>query len=295
MTSGINRAIADSHRDGIVTSATLMATGQAFEEAAALAQRTSSLGVGCHVSLVQGESLLPIAQVSTLAHKTVDGKARLRSGFPQFAGVALTGRLDPAEIAKEARAQFQRLQAAGIPVTHFDTHKHVHLFPTVLAPLLEAARECGIRAVRCPFEPAWAVPLAEIASKKKLWKRLPVVALLRRFHPDFRRLVSHFGLASPEGTVGISATGCLDESLLQSLLRRLPEGTWELVCHPAYQDDRLRTLSTLRTGEAERQALTSRGIHDCIRECGIQLISYSALTDQQHAASTVFPKGARDR
>jgi len=285
MASGVNRAIVEAQQGGIVTSATLMATGAAFEEAVTLARQNPRLKIGCHVSLVQGALVLPASTVSTLARSTGSGSVSRYRGLGDFARAAYLGRLKSEEIASEARGQFQKLQAAGIEVSHFDSHKHVHLLPAVLRPLLEAARACGIRALRCPFEPPGRVAVLEIATRRRLWKRIPAVILLRRLEPAFRRLVAQYGLATPDGSIGISATGCLDESLLEAMLQRLPEGTWELVCHPAYLDDQLRSLSTLRTGETECRILTSSRIRRCLEYCGIELIDFSHLAGEAQPIS----------
>jgi hopanoid biosynthesis associated protein HpnK len=277
MTSGINRAILESQQNGIVTSATLMATGEAFDEAVKLARANPALQVGCHVSLVQSAPMLSSAKIPSLARARNGRDAYLHQGLADLGLAAVLGRLNPDEVVREARAQFQKLQAAEIKISHFDTHKHVHLLPAVLRPLLQAARECGIPALRCPFEPGGSIPLWETLSRRRLWKRLPVVSILRRLRPEFRRLVTQHGLLTPDGAIGISATGCLDEALLETMLRRLPEGTWELVCHPAYLDDQLRSLSTLRTGETERKALTSAGVRRCLEGCGIELTGYDQL------------------
>jgi hopanoid biosynthesis associated protein HpnK len=277
MTSGINHAIVESHQNGIVTSATLMARGAAFDEAVGLSRSNPGLQVGCHVSLVQSLPMLPPSTVPSLVKRENSGSAYRHRGLPALGLAAVLGRLSPGEIAQEARAQFQKLQAAEIKISHFDTHKHVHLLPAVLRPLLEAARDCGIRALRCPFEPPRSVPISDVLARQRLWRRFPVVTMLRRLRPEFRRVVAQRGLVAPDGTIGISATGCLDEALLETMLRRLPEGTWELVCHPAYLDDHLRSLSTLRTGEMERKALISDGIRRCLAGCGIELTSYAEL------------------
>jgi hopanoid biosynthesis associated protein HpnK len=282
MTSGVNRAILESHRDGLVTSATLMATGAAFDEAVLLAREHTGLKVGCHVSLVQSMLMLSPERIPTLGKSSAGGSASRYHGLADLALADALGRLKPEEIAQEARAQFQKLQAAQIQISHFDTHKHVHLLPAVLSPLLEAARECGIRALRCPFEPPSSIPLYEFPARRRLWKRLPAVRVLRVLQPAFRRMVAQHGLVTPDGAIGISATGCLDERLLESMLQCLPEGTWELVCHPAYIDEQLRSLSTLRTGEIERQALTSARIRRCLDACGIELIQFAHLLPEAH-------------
>src|SRR5712672_3642287 len=149
LTSGVNRAIVESHTRGIVTSATLMANGRGFEDATRLAKTVPRLSVGCHVVLIDGEPVLDAAQIPSLTSSN-SGGVRFRDGLKSFAARALTGRVNEREIELEATAQIRKLESAGISVSHLDTHKHTHLFPTVLRPVLRAARSCGVRAVRNP-------------------------------------------------------------------------------------------------------------------------------------------------
>ena len=159
-TSGVNRAIVKAHTDGVVTSTTLMANGPAFCEVKDLAQQFPKLSIGCHVVLIDGEPVLPPAKVPSLTQS-----ARFRDDLKTFAARALTGQLDATEISAEATAQIRRVQAAGVCVSHFDTHKHTHIFPKVLRPLLLAAAECGVRAVRNPFGPRLPLRLSELLKR----------------------------------------------------------------------------------------------------------------------------------
>src|SRR5271165_297701 len=169
LTPGINRAIMEAHEHGVVTSATLMADGQAFEEAIALARSRPRLGVGCHIVLVDGAPLLDAAAVPTLLDRSASsGGPHFREGIAGFGALALLGRLAENEIEAEATAQIRKLQAAGMMVTHLDSHKHTHLFPRVLRPLLRAAAKCGVKAIRNPFE---RMQGSQLAASPSLWRR----------------------------------------------------------------------------------------------------------------------------
>ena len=251
LTAGVNRAILELHRAGVLTSATLMARAAATDEAIEMAKATPTLGVGCHVLLVDGEPVSAPAQLPTLAGVST---GRLHPTLGAFLQRALTGRISEAEIESEARAQIQSLQSRGIPLTHIDTHKHTHMFPRVLRPVLRAARACGIRAVRNPFEPAWSVAATPGAP---LTRRLQVKAL-RTLESRFRRIVAEEGLVTTAGAVGVLATGTLDQTTIASLLRVLPDrGVYELVTHPGYNDADLAGARTrlLASRETERNAL----------------------------------------
>jgi chitin disaccharide deacetylase len=250
LTAGVNRAIAELHRAGVLTSATLMAKAGATGEAIEIAQANPALGVGCHVVLVDGEPVSPVAQIPTLIDQRT---GLLHASLGSFLRRLLTGRIDAAEIESEAAAQISRLQSRGLRLTHIDTHKHTHIFPAVLRPLLRASEKAGIRRVRNPFEPEWAIRATPRAS----WLRSAEVFALRRFGPYFRRLIAERGFRTTDGTIAMAATGTLDSAALGALLRNLPPGNWELVTHPGYNDADLERVRTrLRASrEIELEAL----------------------------------------
>jgi predicted glycoside hydrolase/deacetylase ChbG (UPF0249 family) len=210
---------------------------------------------------------------SLLANK--DSK-RLRDSFSSFAAAALRGRLRPSEIEAEATAQIRKIQSAGLQLSHFDAHKHAHLFPSVLAPLLRAAKACGVRALRNPFAPVKPLAFAHLARRPHLWQRYSEVRILRGFAQRFRELVKREGMFTTDGTFGIVVTGALDAALFNAILGSIPEGTWEFCCHPGYNDADLANVRTrLRESRPqELQVLTADAARDAIRRHGIELISY---------------------
>jgi hopanoid biosynthesis associated protein HpnK len=270
LTSGVNRAIWEGHRQGIVTSATLMAGGQAFAEAVSMAKTSPRLGVGCHVVLVDGS---PQAVAETVPSLLDRDATHLRAKLGDFARAWLGGKLDSGEMEREISAQIQTLQSAGIPVSHVDTHKHTHLAPQVLRALLRAAKACGITAVRNPFEP---IRWQAVAGHPALWKRWGMVKGLQGFAAQFRRQVREAGLRTTDGTVGVVATGVLDGRLFERILDSLPPGTWEFVCHPGYVDDDLERAHTrlLQAREQELAVLTSASAREALQRTGVELISY---------------------
>jgi len=223
--------------------------------------------VGCHVVLVYGEPVLRAQNLPTL----VDPRTgHFHPTLSVFLKLLLTGRIRSTEIEAETDAQIALLQKRGLRLTHIDTHKHAHIFPAVLRPVLRAARAAGIRSVRNPFEPAWSLRATPGAPRI----RRVQVRLLRLLEPAFRRIVAEEGFTTTDGALGVLATGTLDSKTVSSLLRNLPEGTWELVTHPGYNDSDLAQAHTrLRASrETERQALLALGNFP-----GIELISYADL------------------
>ena len=275
LTPGVNRAILEANRTGIVTSTTLMANSVAFEEAVNAVAAAPRLAIGCHVDLIQLSPVLPTDRVRSLI-----AGGHFRSGFAGFAGRAMRGRLNASEITAEATAQIRKLQAAGVKVTHFDTHKHTHVFPPVLKALLRAAADCGVRAVRNPFEPESAVNLKDVYRRWATLLRWTAVTSLRTLARNFRREVERAGIATTDGTVGIALTGHMNQSSLIQLFERLPQGTWELVTHPGYAESGLERLSKLTISrEEELRLLTSAETRHAIERAGIELISYADLAN----------------
>jgi chitin disaccharide deacetylase len=273
-TSGVNRAIAEAHTKGVVTSSTLMANGLAFAEASQLAKTLPQLSVGCHVVLIDGASVLSAGQIPSLT--VPNSVPRFRDGLKAFAARAVAGRIDADEITAEATAQIRKLQTAGIAVSHIDTHKHTHLFPKILRPLLRAAKDCGVRAVRNPFGPRFPLRSTQLLKRPKLWTRYAEVGLLRRFAGKFHETVGHEGFATPDGTLGVEVTGTLDEALFNAIAQSIPDGTWEFVCHPGYNDVDLQSAHTrLRESrETELRVLTLPRARELLSRVGIELISY---------------------
>ena len=269
LTAGVNRAIIELHRAGVLTSATLMANAAATLEAIELARSTPTLSVGCHVVLVDGVPVLDGRQQSSL----IDRKTgQLYRTLGQFLPRLLAGRIRSGDIEAEAYAQIARLQEFGVRMTHVDTHKHTHMFPAVLRPLLRAARACNVRVVRNPFEPEWSVQATPAAPAVRKWE----VGLLRRLEPAFRRIVREEGFATTDGAMGVLATGTLDTSAVTSLAAAMPEGTFELVTHPGYNDANLAHAHTrlLASRETERAALSAlKG------RAGLSMASFAALDE----------------
>lgn len=278
MSTGVNRAVIEARQSGVLTSTTLMATGAAFDEAVKLAAEVKTLDVGCHVVLLEGRPLLPAAEIPSLATKGVDGATHFRRGFGAFIQAALAGKLHGEDIYREARAQILHLRAAGVDVQHIDTHKHAHVFPAVFRPLLRAALDCGVVAVRNPFEPMCAMSWQRLRHRRDLWSRYLPVRMLRAFADQFADECANLGIASPQGTFGITLTGYADEPSFIELLDRVPDGTWEMLCHPAYEDELWLTLGPRPgSGKRELELLLSPHVAATVRDNGILLASYSDI------------------
>lgn len=264
---GVNRAILELHAAEVLTSATLMAQAPATEEAIKMALAMPTLGVGCHIVLVDGT---PVSEAGKIPSLVARSSGTFHPTLGAFLKRLLSARIRSTEIETEAAAQISLLQSLGLRLTHVDTHKHLHMFPSILRPVLRAAKAAGIHAIRNPFEPVWSLNATSDAPEL----RRAEIIFLRRFESKFRRIVAEEGFNTTEGAVGVLATGTVNIATVNALITAMPEGTFELVSHPGYRDEQLARVNTrlLESREIERNALMA------IRDYrGIDLISFADL------------------
>ena len=252
-TRDVNEGVLRSHRHGIVRSASLIANGAAFEHAVGLAQGCPELGIGCHLTLVEGESVAC-------------------PGVPLPHSIAALFVSPPSREAAvcEFGAQVRKLLRHGVRPTHLDTHKHVHLFPQVLDAAAEVANEHGIRWIRKPFD----VPLGAQFSARH-W----IAVALRPLRIAFEEAARRYGCRTTDYFAGFSATGSLTVPWLVNLLTRIPDGVGELVCHPGYCGSELAAAPTkLKTSRQEELgALCEPAVRRAAIERGVEFISYREL------------------
>jgi predicted glycoside hydrolase/deacetylase ChbG (UPF0249 family) len=238
LTAGVNRGIQHVFAAGGLTSATLMAGAQEAAAAAAFARDSPGLGVGCHIVLLDGTPVTPPATIASLLKP---GTQAFYPTLGEFLRALFVGKILRQHMQAEAAAQLKRLQSLGIQPTHVDTHKHTHMFPPVLEAVLGAAAGAGVNVVRNPMEPAWAVAATLGASRVR---KMEVTTLRTLYQQRFLETVRRRGFVTTDGAIGVAATGTLNEASLRNLLQALPDGTWELVCHPGYIDDAIAKIHT---------------------------------------------------
>ena len=278
LSHGINQAIMLGHRQGIITSATLMANGAGFAAAVEMARTATNLGVGVHLNLTEGA---PISAPSGLP-SLVDARGLFAHTVAQLGWHSLLGTISLLEVERELRAQIEKVLAAGVAVTHLDGHKHLHLMPALCGMVIRLATDYGIRGIRCPCEGStdvrWLMRRNPRAAPRLL-KQYGVSRVLWLLSWRASKACQQAGLRHPTWLYGLTATGFLDAEVLQSILCRLPAGTSELMCHPGYVDDHLRRTPTrlLAQREQELQGLVRPEIRQLLARERIALISYRDL------------------
>lgn len=279
LSAGVNAAVIRAHRDGILTDAGLMVTGAGAADAVALARAHPTLSVGLHLVLVQGHAVTPPARIPRLA----DARGRfadhpiwtgLRYGFTP--GVR-------AQLRREIRAQLDAFRATGLPLSHVDGHLTIHMHPTVLGLLLEAAGTYGIRAVRLPRE---SLRLALGFDRRHLGRKLFEGAAFTLLSRYARRRLAAAGVRHADDLFGLHQTGHVSEPYLLDLLPRLRPGVTEIYCHAGLPDEESRRWRPADYDDAgELAALLSPRVRAAIAAEGIELTSYRALGAAGHAAA----------
>ena len=270
----VNVAVVRAHRDGILTSTSLMVTGDAVEEAAQLARETPTLAVGLHLVLAQGRPAALPAEIPDLVG--ADGafrRAPINTGI-RYAWQHLLG-TGRAQLRREIEAQLAAFTATGLRLAHLDGHLNMHLHPMVLPILLELAPRYGIRAMRLLREDLGAALRYDRSHfPRKLAEGVVFHALAAYAAPRLRAA----GIATADRVYGMHQTGHVDERYLLALVAALPPGLNEVYCHPA--EGVAPAMAPYQQGydhAGELAALTSARVLEAVRAGGVRLVSHAQL------------------
>jgi chitin disaccharide deacetylase len=251
--ASINAAVIQAHREGILTCASLMVNGDAFEEAVALAKANPKLGVGLHLTLCCGKATLGAEEIPDLVND--DGTlphSAVAAGFAYYFSRGLREQL-----RKEIAAQFEKFEATGLPCDHVNGHLHFHMHPTVLPLVIEAAKRHGVRAIRWthPVETEWKLGRGRWFYRKSHW------IIFRRLSKRAGPVMQSAGMRSADRVFGLLEDSRVTEEFILKLLAELPAGNSELYSHPSLDEVR-----------HEYDALVSARVKRAIAERGIELI-----------------------
>jgi len=266
LTPGVNRGILRAFQGGIVTSASLLVTGSAFEEAVALARQNPGLDVGLHLTLVEERAVLGREVLPTL----VDEGGRFPRTSSEFFRRAVLGRINWDEVEREIAAQIARFQKTGLRLSHLNSHQHLHMFPPVFKI---------VRRLTCGMNNVW------IRNAAGPWRKSPDVRMGRWI----RLLGLNLNCLSaralhvrplpqmPDGMYGFAVGRGLTSRVREQILRKIPDGLYELVCHPGEDDVDMRTRYShwgYQWAE-ELKALTAPETQVVLKEHGIALTSFA--------------------
>jgi len=280
-TDGVNRGILDAFRGGIVTSTTLLANGAAFAEAVKAAKSAPRLALGVHLNLSDGEPVADRESVISLLND--DGC--FASGPESLLWKRARRGLILDEVEEEWDAQIQKVRDAGIRPTHLDGHKHVHMLPGFFEIALRLAKKHSIEAIRVSLEESSLRAALASGSQHRagvVMKQGVQARGLKLLARDARKQAARMGIATADYFCGIAQTGELTLEGVEQLLKNLPEGTTELICHPGYADEALQKTATRlqASRQKELQILTDTRIRNLVASQGIRLIDYGFVTQE---------------
>jgi hopanoid biosynthesis associated protein HpnK len=263
----VNEAVMLAHSQGILTSTSLMVTGDAAADAVAMARRTPTLAVGLHLVLVQGRAALAPGEIPHLVDASGNFSSNpLRAGLSYF-----FGRRARKELALEIAAQFERFAATDLPLSHVDGHLHLHVHPTIfslLLPLAEAYEAVGVRIPsddlflalrhdrrRAVIKTAWAVALGLVSR----WCRRQL---------DGRQLLA------ADRVYGVMQSGQMDDTYVRQVLRQLHSPLVELYFHPAID----KADEEWGPNPVDLATLLSPAVRQTVAQCALHLSSFPQLS-----------------
>jgi chitin disaccharide deacetylase len=256
---GMTLGAIEAHRNGIVQACSVVACGRELEHAAGLLRDEPRLSVGVHLTLVEDKPLSPPDSIPSLV---------IRDTFPPtWKSVALrysVGRIKPADVEREFRAQIERVVGAGLEPRHLNGHQHLHLLPAIFEVVLRLAREYGIRFVRTVQEP----------PSHRLSGRALALRVLNRLGSAAARAADRDGISHPAQTIGIAAAGHLTSEKLIELFGNVVDGVTELVCHPGIGTaDLTRAYNWGYQWDRETRSLCDPAVRRALEEKQIELAS----------------------
>lgn len=266
-TSGINEAIALAHGGGLLKSASLMASGGAFDQAVCLAHSLEDFGVGVHLCTTQTRSCLPANEIPDLVDG-IDGRFRL--SLPELGLRLLSSPRLAGQVIREWRAQIERILGEGIHPDHLNSHQHVHMHPALFDKCLELAEEFNIPVVRMPHTNFWLnAKLDSSGLPQKLFKAL-VFGTLRSSCLALHR-AEEYGVLLADHTYGLLQIGRTDDEYLAKLLPHLPGGFSEIYIHPGVRPE---PCSPWIKRDMELAALLSARVREAVEQQGLTITTF---------------------
>lgn len=263
----VTQAVMEAYDRGIVTAASMMAGGDAFEEAARGALKRGNLSLGLHVTLCDGKAVLPHASIPDL----VDLKGFFIRG-PAMTWLLFSRKGVLSQVAMEVEAQFDQLEAAGIQPSYIDSHHHLHMHPRVFEVICRLASRRGVYWVRIPHEPAPVVFSLRAEGRGVM----PFIewSVFRVLRSKNMRTAEEYGLRFATQVYGLSRTGGIDEQYLLAVLNKIAGQTKGNYIREIFAHPDLASAAGLR----ELQALTSVAVSDRLESLGMRRIGYKEIS-----------------
>lgn len=266
----MNAAVEKGIKEGCLRSATLMPGGRAFEDAVRIGQTYPELGVGIHFTMVNGYPILPPEEIPSL----VTAEGVFWPDHMSFVKKYFTGQIKLSELKKELAAQLAKVQAAGLKISHVDSHQHLHTLPGIIDFVLDLAKGAGIKAIRIPKTPVKAEE-SELNSLGQLIGRAGLATLANMAAAKARRK----GFVMPDYFAGLVAGGAVDAASLREICRKLRNGTTEVMMHPGV-NNRILSKETQweHDYEGELHAIVSPEVMAVLHKQHVEIGNFNFLT-----------------
>jgi hopanoid biosynthesis associated protein HpnK len=272
LSGGVNRAVELAWQSGLLTCASIMPGGGAFDEAIEIARRNPGLQVGLHLTLAQGRSVLGPDQIPDLADAQGNFPDNpVRTGIRYYFDKGLRIQLE-----REIRAQIEKVKGAGIPLSHIDGHLNIHLHPTVFSILSDLMPGYGITSMRLSQERlTHNLRFNRERLAGKAIERIIFGALARRARQGLDRM----GIAYAAEVKGMLNSGSMTEQYFLDILDGLRQGLTELYFHPGCLPDAeiSRRMPDYRHQD-ELMAITSPAVRQKLQDLKIGVQNYRGET-----------------
>ncbi len=263
----INRAVQIAYEKGCLKSTTIMAGGIAFDDAVSTANKLSNLGVGVHLTLANGNPILPPNKIPSL----VTAEGTFYDNHAAFLKRYLQGKINLDEVRAELAAQIEKVKRAGLNLTHVDSHQHLHHVPKIIDIVLELADAAGIHAIRISDTKIFE---GEFGGIGQFIGRVGLASLAK----FAAHKVHAKNFLSPNHFTGIVAGESVTEKFMLNLIENLREGTTEVMLHPGTENSTLKNFCQWEHDfEAELNAVTSPKVLKLLDEKKIAAVNFSAL------------------
>lgn len=245
--AAINAGIIHAHREGVLTSATLMANMPGTAEAIALAKQHPSLGIGCHLVLTMGR---PLDATNTSLQDE-------KGNFYKLCDYLLMREsYSEEEIYREWCTQIDYLLAEGVKLTHFDSHHHIHFYPENREITTRISKKYDLPA-RNSYGTEGFSPTSGQAINELLL--------------DMMNTESIRNMTLPYSTL---KNECLSE-LKETFAKGEKAHTLEMMVHPAFVDEYLFTNSSFNIARMrEVEILTDPSVRQLIESLNYELVNY---------------------
>jgi hopanoid biosynthesis associated protein HpnK len=255
----VNEAVIRAHREGILTSASLMVNEPGLDEAVRLAKENPRLGVGLHLTLLQGHSALPPQKIPGLVNSCGEfSDSPVGVGMKYFFKPNLREQLQ-----SEIHVQFEKFHSTGLPLDHVNGHLHLHLHPAVFKILMVDSEKLGIRHLRLTRD---CLSRSRKISRGHYFYKISHAAIFEMLSRRVRKTLAQKKILHTQITFGLLQNALVDEEYIMKLLPELPPGDSELYSHPS-----------LGEFKHEFDALVSPRVKELAKQLGIELIRYQDL------------------